>query len=148
MNDEIKDLIERLEKKGLTIYDVVKMAVQKWHQSPSLITEVLYAYDDDEVFVSQRSQGEVPVYNQRVDLIYKLEPNWINNEPFDVEEDLLDAGEEEKARKARELLNEGKSEIEVLKEIGEDPVEYITTWIVGNFEADGIYNWEDYFTKR
>jgi len=145
MNDEIKDLIERLENKGVTIYDVVKMAVQKWYQSPSLTTEVIYAYDDDEVFVSQRSQGEIPVYNQRIDLIFTLKPNWLNNELFDFEEDFWD--DEEMLKKVEELRKQGLDDVEILEKLGEDPVEYLTRWIVGNFEHDGIHDWEDYFTR-
>jgi len=146
MNNEIKEIVERLENKGVSLYDVVRMAVEKWYQSPSLITEVLYAYDDDEIFVAQRSQGEFPVYNQRVDLIFTLEPNWVDDEPFDLEDEFYD--DTEKIAKIYELRQEGLSDVEILKELGEDPVEYLTRWIVGNFEADGILDWEDYFTKR
>jgi|GEM_PF-3202813 len=142
MNNE---LIEKLEGKGLTLYDVIKMAIQEWYHCPSLITEVLYAYDDDEVFVQQRSHGEVPVYNQRVDVIFALKPNWINNEPFDLEDEFYDYAE--KIAKIYELRQEGLSDVEILKELGEDPVEYLTSWIVGNFEANGVSDWEDYFTK-
>jgi hypothetical protein len=146
MNDEIRTIIERLESRRLTLFDIVKMAVAKWYECPSLITEVLYAYDDNEVFVSQRNQGEVPTYNQRVDLIFALEPNWINNGAFDLEEDFWD--NPDKLEKIEELKEKGLDDVEILKELGEDPVEYLTRWIVGNFEADGISDWEDYFTTR
>jgi hypothetical protein len=144
---EIDRTIKSLKEKGITIYDVVKMAVEKWYQSPSLFTEVLYMYFDDKLLVAQRQQGETFVYNQEVISILRLEPNWIDDKQLDLEKYFSNAGEEDKARKARDLLNEGKSKIEVLKELGEDPVEYLTRWIIEDLKAEGVSDWETYFAK-
>jgi hypothetical protein len=142
---EIDRTIESFKEKGITLYDVIGMAVEKWYQSPSFVTEVLYMYFDDKLLVTQRQQGETFVYNQEVILVFALDPSWIDDKRLDLEKYFLDAGEEDKARKARDLLNEGKSKIEVLKELGEDPVEYLTRWIVEDLKADGVSDWETYF---
>jgi len=153
MNNEIKELVERLENKNLEVYDVVRMTVDKWyHTQPrdSLYFEAYYEYDTDEVFVDSRFPGETHEFKNDVVKIFALEPNWINNESFDLAEDFWD--NPEKLEKIEELRDEGLDDVEILKELGEDPVEYITEWIVGNIEhylneIGYPLDWETYFTK-
>jgi hypothetical protein len=137
-----EEIVKRLEEKGISLYDVVKMTVDKWyHTQPrdSLYFEACYEYDTNEVFVDSRFPGEIHEFKNDVVNIFTLKPNWIDE--FDLAEDFWDT---EQLEKIEELRQKGLSDVEILKELGEDPVEYISQWIIGNFVADGIADWEDF----